>query len=292
MAYDLFHLPQPPYTQVYNSRGTYTWNKPHGITMVSFFVVGGGGGGGLGGVASTTIGVAGGGGGGGGGVAKLIIPAIFIPESLFINVGAGGTSSTAGGSSFIDIANGANVFTTRIITANGGGAGGNANVGTAGIAGVGATATLVSSAIYLNLGMFTAINGGNGGAGSLQTTASAVGNTTTLTGGGSGGAGMDSSVTFGTPGTITGNGTILPSVPPNPRAVTLTGVGGVYSMSPFQSYGGGGAHAGIRVAGTPGGAGGNGVYGSGGGGGGGGRTAAAAAPGGNGGDGFVIITCF
>ncbi len=292
MAYDLLHLPQPPYTQVYNSRGTYTWSKPQGITMVSFFVVGGGGGGGLGGVAGITIGVAGGGGGGGGGITKLLIPAIFIPDSLFINVGAGGSSSTAGGQSFIDIANGSNVFTTRLITSNGGGAGGNASAGTSGIAGVGASATLTTSAIYHNLGMFSAIAGGNGGAGSLQTTAGAVANTTSLTGGGSGGAGGDSLTTFGVPGTITGNGTILPSIPPNPRAVSLNGVGGVYSMSPFQSYGGGGAHGGARTAGIQGGTGGNGVYGSGGGGGGSSRGPATAAPGGTGGDGFVIITCF
>ena len=110
MAYDLLHLPQPPYTQVYNSRGTYTWNKPQGITMVSFFVVGGGGGGGRGGANSAILGVFGAGGGGGGAVTKLIIPAIFIPESLFINVGAGGGTSTAGGASFIDVAGGTNVF--------------------------------------------------------------------------------------------------------------------------------------------------------------------------------------
>ena len=290
MAYDLLHLPQPPYTQVYNSRGTYTWNKPQGITMVSFFVVGGGGGGGAGGNAGVTVGVTGGGGGGGGAVTKLIIPAIFIPESLFINVGAGGVSSTAGGASFIDVAGGTNVFTTRIVFSDGGTQGGVGGAA-AGTAGPGGAASTTASAIYHNLGIFTSIAGGSGTAGAGTGTAG-IPLTTNLTSGGSGGAGRNSQFGLGTPGTITGNETILPTLSPGDRAVTLDGQSGVYSLAPFQSYGGIGAYGGVRTAGIIGGRGGNGVYGSGGGGGGSSTSAASGGAGGTGGDGFVIITCF
>jgi hypothetical protein len=291
MAYDLFHLPQPPYTQVYNSRGTYTWNKPQGITMVSFFVVGGGGGGGRGGNGGVTVGVNGAGGGGGGAVTKLIIPAIFIPESLFINVGAGGGASTAGEASFIGVAGGTNVFTTRLVFSAGGTQGGDGSVAVGGTAGPGGAASTTASAIYHNLGIFTSIAGGSGGGG----TGTGIGGsplTTNLTSGGSGGAGRNSAIGLGTPGTITGNGTILPTLSPGNRAVTLDGQSGVYSLAPFQSYGGIGAYGAVRTAGLIGGRGGNGVYGSGGGGGGSSTSAASGGAGGTGGDGFVIITCF
>lgn len=291
MSYDLLHLPQPPYTQVYNSRGTYTWNKPQGITMVSFFVVGGGGGGGRGGANSVILGVFGAGGGGGGAVTKLIIPAIFIPESLFINVGAGGGTSTAGGASFIDVAGGTNVFTTRFVFSAGGTQGGDGSGAAAGGAGSGGAASTIASSIYHNLGIFTSIAGGSG-TGGVGTNVATSPVTTNLTSGGSGGAGRNSTTGFGTPGTITGNGTILPTLSPGDRTVTIDGQSGVYSLAPFQSYGGIGAYSGTRNIGVQGGTGGNGVYGSGGGGGGSSTNPASGGAGGRGGDGFVIITCF
>ena len=300
MAYDLFHLPQPPYTQVYNSRGTYTWNKPQGITMVSFFVVGAGGGGGGGNTTTITTGSQGGGGGGGGGVTKLLIPAVFIPETLILNIGAGGAggaatvAGTLGGTTYIDIPEGTNVFSTRIIIANGG-SGGGAGGGTAGAAGAGAAVVGTTSAVYHNLGMFTAIAGGSGSAanGTFLTGNTSVSALATLTSGGSGGGVRSASPSFsrGSPGFIDANGTILSDNIYSDGNVIFDGPGGYNSWQPFQSIGGVGGWARPNASG-PGGNGGNGGIGSGGGGGGGNNSGFSGGRGGNGGDGLVIITSF
>lgn len=292
MAYDLFHLPETPNTQIYSSRGTYVWSKPQNITMINFLVIGGGGGGGAGSNQGVTTGGGGGGGAGGGAVTKLLIPAIFIPESLIITVGAGGGSATAGGASVIDIPNGSNVVSTRLIISNGGALGSNGGT-SGGAAGAGGTASLATSAIYHNLGIFTSIAGGAGTAGIITGTGTGPTTTTNLTSGGGGGTGRNTAGSRGTPGTITGNGTILPNVPPSDGTIILDGVGGIYSLAPFQSYGGVGAWSSGITAGRCGGLGGNGVYGSGGSGGGASTTCpGGAVPGGKGGDGLVIITCF
>src|SRR5262245_26334087 len=73
-----------------------TWFKPRGADMVSMLCIGSGasGGGGL----TATAGNARGGGGGGGcsGMSRLIIPAMLLPDSLYVQVGVGGASVGAG----------------------------------------------------------------------------------------------------------------------------------------------------------------------------------------------------
>jgi hypothetical protein len=67
------------------------WNKPAGCKFVNIFVLGGGGGGGGGQSCSGNANYLGGGaGGGGGGMFSLFVPAMFIPDTLYINCGQGG----------------------------------------------------------------------------------------------------------------------------------------------------------------------------------------------------------
>jgi hypothetical protein len=298
MAYDLFNLPQDPYNQIFTQPGQSFWSKPQNITMINFFVVAAGGGGGGGNATSPSIGSQGGGGGGGGGVTKLTIPAIFIPETLILNVGVGGAgggnavAGTAGGSSYIDIPGGSNVVSTRIIFTNGG-AGGGAGGASGGLAGGGGGVAAATTSVYHNLGIFSAIAGGNGTAGyGASSTATPVSALATLTSGGSGGAARSAQPTFvrGTPGGIDANGTTLSDTFASDGTIILDGPGGQISWKPFQTTGGVGGW-GARNGTVPGGNGGHGAIGSGGGGGGGNNTGFVGGRGGNGGHGLIIITC-
>jgi len=288
MSLDLFNTTDNTYkNQVFYESGT--WIKPRGITMVSFFVVGAGGGGGSGSNSTPgATGNAGGGGGGGGAVSRLLIPAIFLPDVLTIVIGNGGDPSTNGGNTYIDLPNGSNVFTTRLVFSNGGGGGGNAASTTNGTAGTGGAAASVStSAIYLNLGIQSSLAGGTAGAPSATTT-------TNLTSGGGRGGQRNSAGSRTNPGGIIGNETTLASVTLSDFNVTFVGNSGIFTMVPFQSYGGAGGWSSTNVTNQCGGNGGNGVLGSGGGGGGGGNTGCptGVSTGGKGGDGLVIISCF
>lgn len=74
-----------------------TWNKPKNSIFVFMLLIGGGGGGG-GGCGKTSAGSAGGGGGSGGSAATsaYLIPSIFVPDTLYIQVGAGGNGGVGG----------------------------------------------------------------------------------------------------------------------------------------------------------------------------------------------------
>ena len=288
MSIDLFDITDNSYkTQVFYQSGT--WVKPRGITMVSFFVVGAGGGGGKGANLATNVGNYGGGGAGGGAGSRLLIPAIFLPDTLFVVVGVGGQSSTSGGATYVDTINNGNLFTTRIVFSNGGGGGGDSPGNAIGSVGIGGVASsLTTSAIYLNLGIQSSIAGGNGGVPSATT------NTNLTSGGGRGGGRNSLGVRTVFPGGIVGNNVLLPSISPSDLNVTLVGPSGVNSLKPFQSYGGCGGWSSTGVASQCGGNGGNGILGAGGGAGGGGNTGCptGVSLGGNGGNGIVIITCF
>ena len=65
------------------------WTKPQGAKMVYMFGLGAGGGGGGGWAGATSTLRCGGGGGTGGTYAKLVIPAFFLPDVLYIYVPCG-----------------------------------------------------------------------------------------------------------------------------------------------------------------------------------------------------------
>ena len=87
-------LPVTDNVTIYNTLGDnfQIWNKPVNASFVQFTVVGGGGGGGAGSNESGSLVTSGSGGGGGapGGLVSIGMPAILVPDTLYIRVGAGG----------------------------------------------------------------------------------------------------------------------------------------------------------------------------------------------------------
>lgn len=275
------------------------WLKPRGVTMVYMTVIGGGGGGGGGFTGIATSARGGGGGGGSAGIARLLIPAIFVADVLFVQPGVGGAGSTGsgvaggnGGISYISIgpfpsgtaANiitaGACYLTSSAAVANGGAAGTVSAAGTGG--GAAGIALNTSARMGALTGLWQAQVSTSGANGGVHT--GAVGGSLTVLGsnfilGGSGGGGTTSADFAG--GAQTGAGifqTIAGGTSSAPN-----GGNGVTLWNPLIATGGAGG-AGINSG--VGGNGGVGGIGCGGGGGGGGTTGGT---GGAGGDGCVII---
>lgn len=71
-----------------------TWEKPRGIHTIVITCIGAGGGGASGTVAGGSA--AGGSGGGSGGFTRVIIPAMVLPDVLYVSVGKGGLGGPAG----------------------------------------------------------------------------------------------------------------------------------------------------------------------------------------------------
>ena len=94
---DFFGIPDSPNVDVQRFFGPATagltqwetWRKPRGCKMVYMIGVGGGSSGGVGVNTGTTSG--GGAGGGSGAQSSLLIPAMFVPDILYVQAGAGGT---------------------------------------------------------------------------------------------------------------------------------------------------------------------------------------------------------
>ena len=283
-----------------------TWQKPKNCKFVYITAIGGGGGGGSSGnVAGTS---AGGGGGGASSITSILIPAALIPDTLYVQVGMGGTGGSgasvgsSGGLSTISIL--PNTTATNVIIQSGsvagvGGSNGNTSVGS-GTGGAGGTVFTKSSGFLSNLGTFSSIVGdvgGNAGYGTNGSTKTAL-STMALCGGG-GGAGKLSGTDFAG-GSILAGGVLGRVAGGTGGVAASNGNGGIitiipnllsYSSTEFPFASTGGSGAGSNQNGTGGGNGGNGAIGSGGGGagalvGGTGRV------GGNGGNGIVFITTF
>jgi hypothetical protein len=287
----LYDLADTTYkTAVFYQSGT--WIKPRGITMISITAIGAGGGGGGGETGAVTVARFGGGGGGSGALTKLIIPEMFISDSLIINIGIGGVGGVSSGGSggrgtdtFVDMpVRGNGDIYTRVITASGGTGG----IRIAGAAGVAAD---VSQALYSTLGIWTAVAGqigvaGLSGDGNIVVWGATGLNITS----GAGGAGMAANGTTPTNGgQVSGSG----FVPTNPGGLSGgNGSKGTFSLTPFYSVGGSGGGGGGTTP-ASGGNGGDGNIGCGGGGGGAGTTATGiGGTGGRGGNGLVIIQCW
>lgn len=176
--------------QTYTSTGANTFTVPHGVTSITVEAWGGGGrGGALTGTDATAAG------GGGGGYARSVL-AVTAGQSYSLTVGAGSTSTVAGGTSSFN--------TNTAIAIGGGSVANNSNVSGAG--GSGNTGNIVS--YNGGFGAIGAVGSYGGGGGSSAGTASA-GNFTSAgpaqraganapTGGGNGGTGA----VHNTPGTI------------------------------------------------------------------------------------------
>lgn len=291
------------------AQGVQTWYKPKWATMINFVAVGGGAGGGAG--FTRTAGTAGGGGGSGAssGIARFLVPAIFVPDVLYIQVGAGGKGGVPGVSSGNGVA-GVNSYisTSPPLTAgtvaplpniwlNSGvtapGAGGGGAVGAAGAAGTVPTIAVVQP--HHLYGQWMATVGLVGIIGGVQTGAAGTGPTAwaaNMFSPGGSGAGCTTTDFAGGPVTLTARyvvpGKFEMATTAIPAGTSPGGNGnpGIKSFAPFLNCGGsGGASNNSGQAGH----GANGGYGCGGGGGGAGATAG---NGGNGGDGLVIISCF
>jgi hypothetical protein len=269
---------------------------PKNASMVMLLCVGGGGAGGAGQAAATSTAKGGGSGGGSGGSSRLIIPARFLPGTLFVNPGIGGQANgQSATSSYVSIIPTSGQNAPNFILSSGSSSASGGNVGAssgAATGGTGESVTAPTSMMFAGLGILTTVAGQNGGAGGNAVGPTAGGNVTWGAGGmfntaGAGGGASSSGNSPTAGGNITGS-TYLPSY--NGGAGVAGGPGGAglqggnSQQHPLISWGGSGGGA-ASTAGA-GGAGGVGGYGCGGGGGGAGVSAGV---GGLGGPGFVYI---
>jgi hypothetical protein len=213
---DLFHIPTPQtanYQEFYGGDSsaatqTRTWVKPRGVSMVRFMLIGSGGNGGNG---SSS---AGGGGGGSGAVTSWIGPAIFIPDSLIVNISRGSVGNTS--IKYLS-KNGENT----LLSADGGGGGLTSTGGT------GATAMTANQ--FTASGIFTSVAGQTGAAGSATGGGSNIsGSNTTFLSGGGGGAGSAA----GTGGRVTPNYG-YPGLPNTTAGGSVAGANGYFITQPI-----------------------------------------------------------
>ena len=285
-----------------------TWKKPRGARWIHLLGVGGGGGGGAGINTTTTSGS--GAGGSSGGQTSVMIPAMFVPDTLYIQAGRGGLGATTSGGlgtagiiTYVCIA----PFTIiapagTLLLATGGTAGTvAATLDTGGAAPAAVSAATIAGMCLAGRGFFALLAGQVGVAGGASTAAGT--NLTPPTTGlmVTGGAGGGGSSTTGFAG---GNINVIPNmlgtdffpvpISGGTAAVTSTPAGnagaGFISRNSLFNFGGAGGGGATTTAGGLASAGGDGAPGCGGGGGGGMTTTnSTIARGGNGGPGFVYI---
>ena len=312
---------QPPATGA-GGQQWQTWRKPRGCNFVYFLGVGGGGSGAPSNNAGT--GAGGGGGGGSGAQASVLLPAMFVPDVLYIQAGMGGkpaativsaTAGTSGNTTYISVEPFETVIplTNSVVLIAPGGGGGSAVAGTgAGAAGAAGVAPTIATMPLAGRGQYSLLagqigtTGGNGTAGTTGATLTIPVTGLMVTGGTGGGGVFATGPVSGTGGAITSapggvsalNTDIWPlSIPAATAAVTATpaanGVNGIIVKNMMMNFGGSGGGAASTTAGGIAGAGGNGAPGSGGGGAGASNsTVTTLARPGEGGDGFVYIISF
>ena len=284
-----------------------TWSKPRNVNFVHFFVLGGGSGGGGGQSSTTGTARRGGGSGASAGFVTGLFSANMLPDTLFINVGAGGaggagltspTNGASGALSYVMIYPDTGFTATNVVLQSGaagptGGVAGTTNPANGGTAG---TVWAGTGSILQDLGLISAYAGQNGVVGQTTPVPTNISISGITTGGGVGAGTNGATPQNG--GNIVGGG-IVPTISGGTSASTTTVNGSGGYMSSIPSVSGlayrqliftGGAGGASSNAGA-GGDGGNGAYGCGGGGGGAGVTNLGGA-GGRGGDGLVIITCW
>jgi len=277
-----------------------TWRKPRGVKNIYMIGVGGGSSGAVSSNAAASN--AGGGGGGSGAQTCVWIPAFFVPDTLYVQCGAGGrqpavlvsaATQVGGVPTYIAIEPSTTLTANMtLLVANGGASG----------AVTGGTVATIAGMPLAARGYYTFFVGQSGTAGGAVNTASnAV--TYPVTGlmvmGGAGGGGSSGSSLGGGAG---GGFTVPAGSPINdfflptyaggsaPSAgASDTGRAGAVMKNFIMNYGGAGGGGEGLTSGPAAGGGGDGAPGSGGGGAGGSTLSATLARPGNGGDGFVII---
>lgn len=266
------------------------WNAPKGKTMCFMIGIGSGGGGGGGASGAINTAKRGGGGGGSGAMQRLLIPLLFLPETLYVSVprggtgGAAGASGTSGALAYVCIQ--PTTSNAAYVVLRSGNAVAGAGTG-AGAAGAASTITAVGQHLYGMCGIYNSI-AGKAGAASVAGAKGASNTllTASILNGGAGGGSTDLTTTEYGGGDQIGAGiypTLLGGV-----GASAPGNPGLSLTSPFFGYGGtGGATAAAAGVGGQGGSGG--CPGGGGGGGGAGITGGR---GGTGGDGIVIIVAW
>jgi hypothetical protein len=308
-----------PNVQTFNANASswQSWTKPNDAMLIHILCIGGGGGAG-GGCALSGTNQSGGGGGAPGGISSMFVPAFLIPDTLYLQIGAGGlggASVTNGNNgnagqvgqpsyvafypSYTGTSQVGNLLISSSLNTAGAGVGGSGGNLTGG---QGASPTVVSvgatAPFYLGLGQFTSTQGTAAAGRANNSVASAPGidiTVTAITTGGCSGGGTNSN-----PGSGVGSGGNI--VSPSsliPWLTTVQGTrGNFYSgrasadngytvIKPLQFLGGGGGGGDYT---NQGGNGGNGSTGCGGGAG--GSAASYGGRGGNGGNGIVIITSY
>lgn len=302
--------------QIYNTAGSFTWNKPANAKVVYAMCIGGGGGGGSGAKQSATN-CTGGGGGGGGGKAEGWFDPASLSASETITVGAGGAGAAAISAANTNGATGTNggfsSFGTRVRAFGGGGGGaasgnGGRGGGGAGGAGTGGQGGLNPGAggrgggvaggdntsLAAAQGGDSPASGGGGGGGSQVSAAANRGGDSyygASGGGGGGGGGNAAAAGPGAQGGAAGLNSIANGGTNGTGA--SNGVAGTAGTSPTTWVAGGGGGGGGGAVSGNGGAGGDGGS-PGGGGGGGGTTSSGtnSGKGGDGADGIVVVVTF
>lgn len=199
---DLGHFPVNADVQEFDTGGNFdvsfkfVWVKPRGARMVSMILIASGGGGGI--PTTTGVSAAGGGGGGSSGISTLIIPAMFLPDTLYINLIGGGAPNTAAstrGSVNVCIHPTSAVANEFVMQTNNGGRGGAGGTGAAG------GSISITGACAAGAGIYRGIAGNTGG----SSAAASVGGSGTKTAGtltapGAGGGGTPAAAGVGNRG--------------------------------------------------------------------------------------------
>lgn len=292
------------------------WQKPKGVRLVTILCLGGGGGGGGGGAQALNSAAGGGAGGQGGALTRTIIPAMFLPDILYIRPGVGGQGGTGaiqggaaatagrnGGISYVSIyatPASATPNAQNIVCLGNGGGGGGAGGAAGGTLGTQAAAATIATSPFAAIGIQSYSIGAVGIAGATTGPATvtpfAVTSCSISTGGG-GGAGVtaaNATANGGAIGTVEAWKTTIFGGDPGENGINygveLTAGHDIFnSRYPLVSTGGAGGNgkSGASVVGAKGGCGG---FGSGGGGGGGSNgTGCTGGEGGGGGGGLVVI---
>ena len=289
-----------------------TWVKPRGVKFIYLIGVGGGGSGGNG-RNNSSVSSGGGGGGASGSQSSVLMPASFIPDTLYVQTGQGGISvitsggaGTAGQPTYVLIEPSTTLAANMTLLYATGGGGGQGAAGAAGTAGTAGAVATIANMPLAGRGTYTFFAGQNGTAGGGGTTFSS-GTSITLpaTGlmvtGGAGGGGASATAAGAVGGNIdrpTGalGQDFFPFINGGSSATTTVsataGGIGIISRNNLLNLGGtGGGGANSTSAAGLAGAGGNGAPGCGGGGAGGANATnvATLAKPGDGGPGFVYI---